>query len=161
VIDQPGCWPGSPRSRLSTGISISDVIQRERSAGRRAAHSVDHDAHEKDLRAAICEIDRLPYVRANRRSFRIERPKPMSHYAGQKVGIIERYQASLPVTDQTPIISLNEAIRRSSWRRPLPRNSDSKHPYLLQVRRANPTGSFKDRGMTMAILKAMGGGSKP
>jgi threonine synthase len=32
---------------------------------------------------------------------------------------------------------------------------------LAQVRRAQPTGSFKDRGMTMAITKAKANGAKP
>jgi threonine synthase len=73
-------------------------------------------------------------------------------------GIIEEYRDRLPVTDKTPVVTLNEGNT------PLvdaPRLSDAVHArVMLKVEGANPTGSFKDRGMTMAISKAAEDGAK-
>jgi threonine synthase len=75
-------------------------------------------------------------------------------------GIIQKYRSYLPVTDTTPIISLSEGDT------PLieaPRLAKLIHPSLrlhLKYEGMNPTGSFKDRGMTMAISKAVEDGSK-
>ncbi|AKL73985.1 L-threonine synthase [Actinobacteria bacterium IMCC26256] len=72
-------------------------------------------------------------------------------------GIIEAYRDHLPVTATTPVISLYEgntpllpAIRLSER---LGLN------VRLKIEGANPTGSFKDRGMTMAITKAVEDGA--
>lgn len=67
-------------------------------------------------------------------------------------GLIEEYRDRLPVSDATPVISLREGGT------PLVRaNVISERTgcdVWLKVEGANPTGSFKDRGMTMAISKA-------
>ena len=75
-------------------------------------------------------------------------------------GVIERYRAYLPVTDSTCIISLNEG---STPLIPAYNLSGTIHPRLevwLKFEGLNPTGSFKDRGMTMAITKAVEDGFK-
>lgn len=67
-------------------------------------------------------------------------------------GIIERFREYLPVTDKTPIISLLEGHTPL-----IPSDFLSKKTGLkvyLKYEGLNPTGSFKDRGMTMAISKA-------
>ena len=73
-------------------------------------------------------------------------------------GIIDEYRDRLPVTDATPVISLREGGT------PLVRaNVVSERTgcdVWLKVEGANPTGSFKDRGMTMAISKAAEDGAK-
>jgi threonine synthase len=73
-------------------------------------------------------------------------------------GIIEAYRDRLPVTDKTPIVTLCEGNT------PLvdaPRISETVGArVMLKVEGANPTGSFKDRGMTMAISKAAEEGAK-
>src|SRR5215470_3815801 len=73
-------------------------------------------------------------------------------------GLIEAYRDRLPVTDRTPVITLNEGNT------PLveaPRLSERVGArVLLKVEGANPTGSFKDRGMTVAISKAAEDGAK-
>ncbi|MCZ3386817.1 MAG: threonine synthase [Actinomycetia bacterium] len=73
-------------------------------------------------------------------------------------GIIEEYRDRLPVTDATPVISLCEGGT------PLVRASVLSErtgcEVWLKVEGANPTGSFKDRGMTMAISKAAEDGAK-
>ncbi|MFG2002080.1 threonine synthase [Spirillospora sp. NPDC048911] len=73
-------------------------------------------------------------------------------------GLIEEYRDRLPVTDQTPVVTLLEGGT------PLvPANRVSQLTgceVYLKVEGANPTGSFKDRGMTMAISKAAEDGAK-
>ncbi|MDD5216686.1 MAG: threonine synthase [Candidatus Omnitrophica bacterium] len=82
-------------------------------------------------------------------------------YAVKKIGIIERYQEFLPVTDATPIISLNEGNTPLILAEALPRKLGLKHVKMYyKFEGLNPTGSFKDRGMTMAISKALEAESK-
>jgi threonine synthase len=74
------------------------------------------------------------------------------------IPLVVRYRDRLPVTSQTPIVSLGEgstpllrAPRMSKWL-----GAD----VYLKWEGANPTGSFKDRGMTVAISKALEGGAE-
>ena len=77
-------------------------------------------------------------------------------YAIKKIGIIERYQEFLPVTENTPIISLNEGNTPLILAEALPQKLGLKNIKIYyKFEGLNPTGSFKDRGMTMAISKAM------
>ncbi len=67
-------------------------------------------------------------------------------------GLIEAYREYLPVTDTTPVVTLLEG---NTPLVPAPRLSEELGlDIYLKVEGANPTGSFKDRGMTMAITKA-------
>lgn len=73
-------------------------------------------------------------------------------------GIIEEYRDRLPVTDATPAVTLLEG---GTPLVPAPRLSQmTRCEVFLKVEGANPTGSFKDRGMTMAISKAAEEGAK-
>jgi threonine synthase len=73
-------------------------------------------------------------------------------------GVIHRYRQFLPVSDSTPVISLSEGST------PLihsPRLSEKAGAEVyLKFEGLNPTGSFKDRGMTVAISKAVEDGAK-
>ncbi|MBI3313614.1 MAG: threonine synthase [Candidatus Omnitrophica bacterium] len=81
---------------------------------------------------------------------------PTRKYAVKKIGVIERYQEFLPVTDQTPIISLNEGNTPLILAESLPKEIGLKNVRIYyKFEGLNPTGSFKDRGMTMAISKAL------
>jgi threonine synthase len=73
-------------------------------------------------------------------------------------GLINRYRDRLPVTDATPVITLHEG---NTPLVPAPALSDQVHADVyLKVEGANPTGSFKDRGMTVAVSKAVESGAK-
>ena len=78
--------------------------------------------------------------------------------AHQWRGVIEEYRDRLPVSSKTPLITLREGgtplIQASHLSAQL--NND----VWLKFEGANPTGSFKDRGMTMAISKAAEDGAK-
>jgi threonine synthase len=73
-------------------------------------------------------------------------------------GVIEAYRERLPVGPDTPVITLQEGNT------PLleaPRLSDAvARPVYLKYDGANPTGSFKDRGMTLAVSKALESGAR-
>ena len=67
-------------------------------------------------------------------------------------GVISRYREYLPVTDTTPVISLSEGSTPLIHSPKL--SAISGGEVYLKYEGLNPTGSFKDRGMTMAISKA-------
>lgn len=70
--------------------------------------------------------------------------------------LIERYRDRLPVSDSTPVVTLGEG---STPLLPAPRLSERLGIELyLKWEGANPTGSFKDRGMTVAISRALEAG---
>ncbi len=73
-------------------------------------------------------------------------------------GLIEEYRQWLPVSDATPVVTLQEGATPLL---PAPVLSERTGcEVYLKVEGANPTGSFKDRGMTVAISKAVEAGSK-
>src|SRR5215467_14505361 len=75
--------------------------------------------------------------------------------------LIEKYREFLPVTDATPIISLGEGDTPLVQAANLPRLIGApKLNLYFKLEGLNPTGSFKDRGMTLAISKAMEAGAK-
>jgi threonine synthase len=81
-----------------------------------------------------------------------------SYTPGGWPGVIEAYREFLPVTTSTPVVTLLEGGT------PLleaPRLSERvRARVLLKLEGMNPTGSFKDRGMTVAISKAAEEGAK-
>jgi threonine synthase len=82
---------------------------------------------------------------------------PVAARAGWR-GLIEEYRERLPVTASTPVVTLHEGGTPLVHAEHL--SSLVEAEVWLKVEGANPTGSFKDRGMTMAISKAMEEGSR-
>lgn len=73
-------------------------------------------------------------------------------------GLIEEYRDWLPVDSQTPVVTLLEGATPLV---PAPKISSlTGCDVFLKVEGANPTGSFKDRGMTVAMSKAKQDGAK-
>ena len=72
-------------------------------------------------------------------------------------GLVARYGAFLPVGPGTPIVSLGEGSTPLVRSERLSRECDAE--VWLKYEGLNPTGSFKDRGMTLAISKALEEGS--
>ncbi len=79
-----------------------------------------------------------------------------THYSG----LIEHYRNYLPVADKTPIISLGEGNTPLIQLKNIPRQLKKSVDIYVKYEGLNPTGSFKDRGMTMAVTKAVEAGSK-
>lgn len=78
--------------------------------------------------------------------------------AHQWRGVIEEYRDRLPVSDTTPIVSLREGGTPLVYACSLSETLGCE--VWLKFEGANPTGSFKDRGMTMAISKAAEDGAR-
>jgi threonine synthase len=75
-------------------------------------------------------------------------------------GLIEAYRRYLPVVDSTPVVTLNEG---NTPLIPVPTIADRVGRGIkvyVKYDGLNPTGSFKDRGMTLAVTKAKEAGSK-
>jgi len=81
-------------------------------------------------------------------------------FRSRYTGVIENYRDRLPVHDDTRVISLGEGntplIRLNNIPDLIGRDVD----IYVKYEGLNPTGSFKDRGMTMAVTKAVEEGSK-
>jgi len=78
--------------------------------------------------------------------------------AGQWRGLIEEYRDRLPVDASTPVVTLREGGTPLIHSEVLSARTGC--DVWLKFDGANPTGSFKDRGMTMAISKAVERGAK-
>ncbi len=76
-----------------------------------------------------------------------------------KPGVLARYRAYLPVTPATPIITLGEGNTPLVRSETLEKRLGVGELYF-KLEGCNPTGSFKDRGMVMAVAKAVENGSK-
>lgn len=78
-----------------------------------------------------------------------------------RVPLIERFREYLPLTDRTPVVSLGEGFTPLVAAKKLAKALGIPTVDVrLKLEGLNPTGSFKDRGMTMAISKAVEEGSK-
>ena len=74
-------------------------------------------------------------------------------------GLINKYRQFLPVTDSTPVVTLNEGNTPLIKADNLAKKIGLDAEIYLKFEGCNPTGSFKDRGMTMAVTKAKESGS--
>ncbi|MFQ5455820.1 MAG: threonine synthase [Nitrospirota bacterium] len=75
-------------------------------------------------------------------------------------GVIRAYREFLPINDTTPIITINEGNTPLIRTKNLAKAINPTIDLYLKYEGANPTGSFKDRGMTMAMSKAMEDGAE-
>ncbi|MDD4876077.1 MAG: threonine synthase [Dehalococcoidales bacterium] len=76
-----------------------------------------------------------------------------------KTGVLASYKEFLPITSKTPLISLGEGNTPLVRCNNLEKEIGCGELYV-KLEGCNPTGSFKDRGMVMAIAKALEAGSK-
>ena len=74
-----------------------------------------------------------------------------------KRGVIRRYFDRLPVSEATPVVTLDEGDTPLIYSERISNEMDAE--VWLKYEGLNPTGSFKDRGMTLAISKALEEGS--
>ena len=69
-------------------------------------------------------------------------------------GVINRYRKYLPVTKNTPVITLLEGNTPLIYAKKISEGFGENFKVYLKYEGTNPTGSFKDRGMTVAVSKA-------
>jgi len=152
VDDEPGVFAQITRVLAEHRIGLASVIQREAGpAGRR----------RKSCLLTICRAGSRTGRRrgaAGEALFHAGRSRPASASRPPvKRGVLLRWAAHLPLTEKTPRLSLGEgdtpliAAPSLAARRGMRRA-------VAQVRRAEPTGSFKDRGMVVAVCEGRGGG---
>ena len=75
-------------------------------------------------------------------------------------GVIEHYRDYLPVSDRTPVVTLLEGNTPLIPAQNLPARIGVDIELYFKFEGLNPTSSFKDRGMTMAVSKALEEGTK-
>jgi len=75
-------------------------------------------------------------------------------------GVIEYYREYLPVNEKTPVVTLLEGNTPLIPAENLSREFEGKIQVYLKYEGLNPTASFKDRGMTVAVSRALGKGAK-
>jgi len=75
-------------------------------------------------------------------------------------GLIDKYRDRLPIAADTRAISLNEGATPLIELKNLPALVRKKVSIHAKIEGANPTGSFKDRGMTMAVTQAVAQGAR-
>src|SRR5437588_7600808 len=84
----------------------------------------------------------------------------MSTTADQTSGVIARYRDFLPINENTPIISLGEGNTPLIYSSRLSERVGNGCEVFIKNEGVNPTGSFKDRGMTVAVSKAIERGAR-
>jgi threonine synthase len=72
-------------------------------------------------------------------------------------GVISRYRSYLPLSEATPVVTLGEGSTPLVFAPRLSERIDC--PVWIKCEGLNPTGSFKDRGMTVAVSRAVGDGA--
>jgi len=75
-------------------------------------------------------------------------------------GVIEQYRQFLPISASTPIVSLGEGNTPLNYCPQLSKVVGRDCEVFVKNEGVNPTGSFKDRGMTLAVSKALERGAK-
>jgi len=103
----------------------------------------------KTLGTILAEVSNLGYKFALMRSI-----------LEQGRGVILRYRDFLPINDKTPIISLGEGDTPLIYCPRLSERLGRGCEVFVKNEGVNPTGSFKDRGMTVAVSKAIERGAR-
>ncbi len=81
-------------------------------------------------------------------------------FRSRYTGLIDKYRDRLPIHDDTRVISLGEGNTPLIRLNNIPRETGKEVDIYVKYEGLNPTGSFKDRGMTMAVTKAVEEGSR-
>ncbi len=82
------------------------------------------------------------------------------NFGSRYTGLIDKYRNRLPVSDDTRVISLGEGDTPLIRLNNIPRLIGKHVDIYVKFEGLNPTGSFKDRGMTLAVTKAVEEGSR-
>ena len=158
---RPACWRPSRTAFAEHDVSIQTVRQEGRGDDAHAGHRHAHAPRTPRCPRPSSTLRGLDVVRDVASVMRVEGDwhDGPSTATRQWRGVIEEYRDRLPVADATPVVTLREGgtpLRAGAGSCP----SCTGCEVYLKVEGANPTGSFKDRGMTMAITKAVEEGAQ-
>ncbi|RKZ35428.1 MAG: threonine synthase, partial [Gammaproteobacteria bacterium] len=78
----------------------------------------------------------------------------------QRIGLVDRYRERLPIDKDTPAVTLGEGNTPLIRLQNIPKTLARCVEIYVKYEGLNPTGSFKDRGMTVAVTKAVEEGSR-
>ncbi len=134
-------------------VSVRSVVQRGH--GRRRAADHGHAPRRRAELRRGAEADRQAQGPA------LEAPRDPGDRGGVRLvpaGLIERYRDKLPLEDGDPVVTLNEGSTPLIHAEKLSERVGA--TVYLKFEGANPTGSFKDRGMTVAVSRAKGAGRR-
>ena len=153
VADRPGVLAQIAEILGMQGASVKSVVQEGLGEGRAARDGAPPAARVAPLRRAAADRPARVHALAAARDPRDRRGLRLS-----RVGLIERYRDRLPFEPGDPVVSLLEG---STPLVPATRLSERVGADVwLKVEGANPTGSFKDRGMTCAVSAAVRDGAE-
>ena len=159
VADRPGVLAAVAQVFGDNGVSIRSMEQVGLGDEARLIF-LTHVAREGDVQrtlAGLRELDVVDHVGGVLRVMGDE-DEGLTH-AWRGRGVIEAYRDLLPVTADTPVVTLLEG-GTPLLDAPRACRTGSGARVLLKLEGLNPTGSFKDRGMTLAISKAVEEGAK-
>ena len=166
VDDRPGVLAEIAGDFGHNGVSIERVWQ-EGAGDEATLVFITHRAQEGRAARRRCRAPRVTGRALHRERARGSRGRNRDRRtadagigpgAHQWRGLIEEYRDRLPVSDDTPVITLREG--GTPLVRSAPLSDETGCEVWLKYDGANPTGSFKDRGMTLAISKALEEGAK-
>ncbi len=165
VATSPACWPRVAQAFAEQGVSIQTVRQEGRGDAAtlvlvtHAATDAALDAHRRTKLAQMAFVRRAASVMRVEGDDAVTDVQVPMRTRVRGRGLIEAYRDRLPVTDAHPgghPVRGRHAAGAGAGRCP----SAPAATVYLKVEGANPTGSFKDRGMTMAISKAAEDGAQ-
>ena len=155
---------GSPHIFAEHGVSVEQLAA-DRGRGAPSTATLVIGTHEATEAALAETVDALspnlsshpshPSSELKEQCERTPSPKPNSR---QWRGVLREYADRLDVTDATPVVTLGEGGTPLLPAPALSARTGAK--VWVKFEGMNPTGSFKDRGMTMAITKAVEHGAK-
>ena len=153
VADRPGVLAQIAQVLGDKDVSVKSVVQRGVGEDARLV-MVIHECLESRFAEALEAIDRLDVLRSPPRAD----PRDRRGVRLSPIPLIERYRERLSLEPGDPVVTLNEG---STPLIEAPRLSErlGTRAYL-KFEGANPTGSFKDRGMTLAVSRAKGRGAE-
>ena len=152
MADRPGVLAAIAGVFGTHEVSIQSMQQQGQGDDARLIF-VTHLAREADLRGddPRGRASSTP-VHARRLGAARRRGRRVSTTAPRWPGLIEAYREHLPVTDATPVVTLLEG-NTPLLEAPRLVGAGRRRRVYLKVEGANPTGSFKDRGMTHRDLE--------
>ena len=157
VADRPGVLAQVAELLGMQGASIRSVVQKGLGENARLV-MVLHPLLESRFYAAVRMIGQLDFIRSAPRAIRVIDEEFHGLMARRYAGLIERWRDRLPFEPGDPIVSLSEGSTPLVLAERVSERAGCE--VWLKLEGANPTGSFKDRGMTCAVSAAVREGAE-
>ena len=154
VGDRPGVLAQVAETLARHALSVARIVQHGNGEDAHL-HVVTHEGGSGAMQAALAEIAALPETKAPPVALPVDL---RARRRGAAVGVIARWRDRLPVTAATPDLTLGEGATPLIAAPAISAQLGAQ--VFLKIEGANPTGSFKDRGMVVAMACAVGRGAR-